>query len=278
MKMQQRYEASPREVERMNTAELRNDFLMESLFEAGKAHFVYSHYDRMVIGGVIPAGSPVELSNYETLKSEYFLERREMGIINVGGSGTITADGETFKLEKKSCLYLAKGTQKVSFQSDNSGNPAEYFLFSAPAHKAFKNTMYTKEDAAPVTLGAMETANHRTIYKYIHGAGIDSCQVVMGLTDLQPGSVWNTMPAHTHDRRSEVYLYFDVPADQGVMHFMGQPQETRHMWVRDRQAIISPPWSIHAGSGTTSYSFIWAMAGENKDFTDMDFIELKDIR
>lgn len=278
MTIPQRYEASPREVSRMNTAELRADFLLEDLFSPGAANFAYSHYDRMVVGGIIPGAEAIELANYDTLKSEYFLERREVGIINVGGQGTIVADGTLYPVEKLSCLYLAKGTKSVSFSSANAENPAEYFLFSAPAHHSFANTLYTKEDASPVTLGAMETANHRTIYKYIHNDGINSCQVVMGLTVLQPGSVWNTMPAHTHDRRSEVYLYFDVPEDQGVMHFMGEPQQTRHLWVRDRQAIISPPWSIHAGSGTTSYSFIWAMAGENKDFTDMDFIELKDIR
>lgn len=262
----------------MNTQELRADFLLESLFEKGSAHFVYSHYDRMVVGGIIPTETAIELANYETLKSEYFLERREMGIINIGGSGTIVADGSAYSLDKLSCLYLAKGTKSVAFSSDATDHPAQYYIFSAPAHHAFTNTLYTKEDASPVTLGAAETANHRTIYKYIHNDGINSCQVVMGLTVLQPGSVWNTMPAHTHDRRSEVYLYFDVPAGQGIMHFMGQPQETRHLWVKDRQAIISPPWSIHAGSGTTSYSFIWAMAGENKDFTDMDFFELSDIR
>lgn len=278
MTISQRYEASPREVMRMNTAELRADFLMESLFAPGEANFVYSHYDRMVAGGIIPTTTDLDLPKSETLKSDFFLQRREAGIINIGGKGNIIADGERYELNKLSCLYLAKGTESVAFQSDNSADPAHFFLFSAPAHQAFKNTLYTKEDAAPVTLGGSETANHRTIYKYIHNDGIDSCQVVMGLTVLKNGSVWNTMPAHTHDRRSEIYLYFDLPEEHGVMHFMGQPQETRHLWVRDRQAIISPPWSIHAGSGTASYSFIWAMAGENKDFTDMDFFELKDMR
>ncbi|WP_367391262.1 5-dehydro-4-deoxy-D-glucuronate isomerase [Lewinella sp. LCG006] len=276
--IEQRYEASPREVERMNTQELRNDFLVQNLFAAGEMNFVYSHYDRMVMGGATPTSAAIVLPNYETLKSEFFLQRRELGIINIGSSGSITADGETYKLDKLSCLYLGKGTKEVSFQSAAADSPAQFFLFSAPAHQPFPNKMFTKEDAAPVTLGATETANRRTIYKYIHDAGINSCQVVMGLTVLQDGSVWNTMPAHTHDRRSEVYLYFDVPENQGVMHFMGRPSETRHLWVSDREAIISPPWSIHAGSGTASYSFIWAMAGENKDFTDMDFIELKDIR
>lgn len=276
--MEQRYESSPKEVERMNTAELRSNFLAEKLFANGKANFLYSHYDRMVIGGIIPSGRAIKLSNYDELKSKFFLERREMGIINVGGKGSIVADGKTYKLDKLSCLYLGKGTKNVSFKSSSKTKPAKYFLFSAPAHQAHPNTLYTKEQALPFTLGSSETSNHRTIYKYIHGEGIQSCQVVMGLTVLQDGSVWNTMPAHTHDRRSEVYLYFDVPKNQGVMHFMGKPQETRHLWVQNDQAIISPPWSIHAGSGTASYSFIWAMAGENQDFADMDFIELKNIR
>jgi len=276
--MEQRYEASPREVERMNTKELRAEFLIESLFARGKANFVYSHYDRMVMGGIVPSGRAISLSNYDALKSKFFLERREIGIINVGGKGMITADGKTYEMEKLSCLYLGRGTKKISFKSKNKKTTAKYFTFSAPAHKAFPNTLYTKEKALPFTLGAVKTSNHRTIYKYIHGDGIKSCQIVMGLTVLQEGSVWNTMPAHTHDRRSEAYFYFDVPKDQGIMHFMGQPQETRHLWVQNNQAIISPPWSIHAGSGTTSYSFVWAMAGENQDFADMDFIKLKDIR
>lgn len=276
--MQQRYEASPREVERMNTQELRNDFLVESLFAEGTANFVYSHYDRMVMGGLVPTSEPIELPNYEALKSNFFLERREMGIINIGGKGSITADEKSYDLEKLSCLYLGKNTKGVHFSSESADTPAHFFIFSAPAHRDFPNRLFTKEKALPFTLGDTKTSNRRTIYKYIHNDGINSCQVVMGLTVLQEGSVWNTMPAHTHDRRSEVYLYFDVPENQGVMHFMGQPSETRHLWVQNQQAIISPPWSIHAGSGTASYSFIWAMAGENKDFTDMDFIELSRIR
>ncbi len=276
--MEQRYESSIKEVERMNTSELRSNFLVESLFTKGKANFVYSHYDRMVMGGIIPTSKVVNLSNYEALKSKFFLERREMGIVNIGGKGTIVADGKSYTMATLSCLYLGKGTKKVSFKSNLKNNQAKYFLFSAPAHVSFPNTLYTKEKAQPFALGASETSNHRTIYKYIHGDGIKSCQVVMGLTVLEKGSVWNTMPAHTHDRRSEVYLYFDVPKNHGVMHFMGQPQETRHLWIQNNQAIISPPWSIHAGSGTSSYSFIWAMAGENQDFSDMDFVALKDIR
>ncbi len=275
--MEQRYESNPRDVEVMNTEELRENFLMESLFEEGKAHFVYSHYDRMVSGGIIPTKSPIKLEKYDGLRSDYFLERREMGVINTGGNGKITVDGKTYDLHKLSCLYISRGSKEVTFTSDDAANPAQFFSFSAPAHKEYPTTLFTKEDASPVTLGSKETANLRTIYKYIHSAGIKSCQVVMGLTVLAEGCVWNTMPAHTHDRRSEVYLYFDIPNNQGVMHFMGEPTETRHLWVRDRQAIISPPWSIHAGSGTSSYSFIWAMAGENQDFTDMDQLTLDDI-
>ena len=276
--MEQRYESSPREVERMNTKELRENFLAENLFEAGKANFVYSHYDRMVMGGIIPTSGAITLGNYEELKSAFFLERREVGILNTGGSGEIIADGTTYKLDRLSCLYLGRGTKDVSFTSADSKSPATFFIFSAPAHKQFPNTLYTKEDAAPFELGSSEFSNTRTIYKYIHGDGIASCQVVMGLTSLKDGNVWNTMPAHTHDRRSEVYMYFDVPENNGVMHFMGKPQETRHLFVQDHQAIISPPWSIHSGSGTTNYSFIWAMAGENQDFSDMDFFEVATIR
>ena len=276
--MKQIYESNPREVKTMDTSQLRENFLMEHLFENGKANFVYSHYDRMVSGGIIPIDSTLTLGNYDELRSEFFLQRREMGVLNTGGKGSITVDGQKFELEKLSCLYISMGKKEIQFDSVDSSNPAKFFAFSAPAHHEYEATLYTKEDALPFTLGSKETSNLRTIYKYIHGEGIKSCQVVMGLTVLSPGCVWNTMPAHTHDRRSEVYLYFDVPSDQGVMHFMGQPKETRHLWVRDRQAIISPPWSIHAGSGTSSYSFIWAMAGENQDFGDMDQLTLDDIR
>jgi 4-deoxy-L-threo-5-hexosulose-uronate ketol-isomerase len=275
--MEERYESHPNEVEQMNTEELRENFLVESVFALGEANFTYSHYDRMVVGGVMPGADPMLLKDYDALKSKFFLERREMGIINVGASGTVLADGEEYKLEKLSCLYLGRGNQEVTFMSDDAESPAKFYCFSALAHAKFENKVYTKEDALPVTLGSSDTANERTIYKYIHNDGIGSCQVVMGLTVMHKGSVWNTMPPHTHDRRSEIYLYFDLPENHGVMHFMGEPDQTRHMWVQDDQAIISPPWSIHAGSGTANYSFIWAMAGENKDFTDMDFIELNDL-
>ncbi len=276
--MIQRYEASPREVERMNTAELRADFLAESLMVTGKSNFVYSHYDRMVLGAIVPSSRAITLSNYDALRSKFFLERREMGIINVGGKGTVVADGKTYKMDSLSCLYLGRGTKKVSFRSAGKKKFAKYFIFSAPAHKAYPNALCTHDKATEETIGSEATANHRTIFKYIHGDGIKSCQVVMGLTMVKEGSVWNTMPPHTHDRRSEVYFYFAVPKGQGVMHFMGEPQETRHLWVKNEQAVISPPWSIHAGSGTSNYSFIWAMAGENQDFGDMDFVPLGKLK
>jgi len=276
--MEQRYEASPREVMRMNTDELRADFLVQDLFKKGKANFMYSHYDRMVIGGMMPTTKALGLGKHDELRSKFFLERREAGFINIGGPGKIVADGKTFKVDKLGCVYLGRGTKKVSVNSTNSKKPACFFVFSGPAHVNHPNTSYTKEEATPVTLGSPATSNERTIYKYIHPAGIASCQIVMGLTVLADGSIWNTMPPHTHDRRSEAYLYFDVPKDQGIMHFMGQPTETRHLWMRDREAVLSPPWSIHAGAGTAPYSFIWAMAGENQDFTDMDFLDLNAIR
>ena len=276
--MQIRYESSPREVERMNTSELRENFLVEKVFGDDEINVVYSHYERLIVGGAKPVTKALNLPTYDALKSDYFLERRELGVINVGGKGKVTADGQVYELEKLSALYLGKGTENVSFESADAENPALFYLLSSPAHKELPTTLYTKEQALPMTIGAPETSNHRTVYKYIHNDGINSCQLVMGLTILHTGSIWNTMPPHVHDRRAEIYLYFDVEAAHGVMHFMGKPDETRHMWVRNHQAIISPPWSIHSGAGSASYSFIWGMAGENKDYTDMDFVDLNDLR
>lgn len=272
------YESSPREVAAMKTADLRENFLVENLFEENQIKLTYTHYDRMILGGVMPVNQELLLDTYPALKSTYFLERREIGIINVGGPGTIKVDDQEFSVEKLSCVYIGKGTQNVSFASGDSGNPAKFFVLSTPAHHTYENMMFTKEQASPVNLGAAETSNNRTIYKYIHNDGIMSCQLVMGLTVLSTGSIWNTMPPHVHDRRSEVYCYFDVPENQGVMHFMGDPSETRHMWIQNHQAIISPPWSIHSGAGSANYSFIWGMGGENKDFTDMDFVNLNELR
>lgn len=275
--MQTRYASSPKEVAAMNTAELRENFLIESLMEADKINFVYAHFDRVVTGTAMPI-QPIALPTYNDLKSDYFLERREMGVINIGGDGVIIADGKKYPLSKLDCLYMGLGTKDVVFTSVDAANPAQFVLLSTPAHRDCTNKLMKKEDASPVELGAVETANQRTIYKYIHAEGLRSCQLVMGLTVLKTGSVWNTMPAHVHDRRTEIYFYFDVPEAHRVVHFMGQPQETRHMFIANNQAIISPPYSIHSGCGTASYSFIWAMAGENYTFTDMDFVEIKDLR
>jgi len=266
-----RHASSPLETAAMSTETLRSNFLIETLFDPGAIHLTYSHYDRVIAGGAMPTGIPLVLPEVPELRAVHFLERRELGIINVGYSGTVQAGGQTFALDKLDCLYLGKGTEGVSFGSNDPAKPARFFLLSAPAHHIYPARRMTAADAAPARLGAAATANDRTIYKYIHPDGIASCQLVMGLTVLEPGSVWNTMPPHTHDRRMEVYCYFDVPDGQRVLHLMGQPDQTRHLWVDNHQAIISPPWSIHAGCGTTAYSFIWGMAGENQSFADMDF-------
>jgi 4-deoxy-L-threo-5-hexosulose-uronate ketol-isomerase len=276
--MQIRFESSRKEVSKMNTDTLRENFLVENIFETNKVRFVYSHYDRVIIGGAVPTTTPLPLPNFDSLKANYFLERREIGIINIGGDGKITVDGVTYNISKLGCLYIGKGTQEVSFSSIDSSKPAAFYLLSSPAHQTYPTTLFTKENATPVTVGSMETSNHRTIYKYIHMDGIQSCQLVMGLTVLQTGSVWNTMPAHVHDRRMEAYCYFDVPENHRVLHLMGDPDETRHLVVANRQAVISPPWSIHSGCGTSNYSFIWGMAGENKDYTDMDIIPINDLK
>lgn len=266
--------SSPGEVAQMNTEKLRAQFLLEGLFQPGQVILNYSHYDRMIIAGVVPAGTTLSLGNPAELRAEYFLERRELGIINVGGSGTVSSSAGSFDLNKLDCLYLGKGTREVQFSSVSEAEPAQFFLLSAPAHRVCQASLMRAEQANPNQLGSTQTANARTIYKYIHPDGIESCQLVMGLTVLENGSVWNTMPPHTHDRRMEAYFYFDVPAGQRVLHLMGQPEQTRHLWISNHQAIISPPWSIHAGCGTMAYSFIWGMAGENQSFTDMDPVAL----
>ena len=276
--MQERFACSPQEVKGMNTAQLRDNFLLQDLFGNDEINFVYSHYDRMIAGGAMPVNESILLSTYEQLKSSFFLERREMGIINVGGDGTVAGDGTDYGLSKLDCLYLGRGIKEVSFSSANAAQPARFFILSAPAHKEFPSSVMKSSKSTPVELGSQETANERTIFKYIHEDGIKSCQLVMGLTILKKGSVWNTMPAHTHNRRMEVYLYFDVKEEHRVMHFMGEPTETRHLVVGDGEAIISAPWSIHSGCGTTNYSFIWGMAGENQSFADMDAVAIKDLK
>jgi 4-deoxy-L-threo-5-hexosulose-uronate ketol-isomerase len=260
------------------TDKIRERFLLDGLKEKDKANFVYSHYDRMVTGLITPQKQTVTLGNFDILRSEYFLERREMGIINVGGEGEIIADGTSYQLAKLDALYLGKGVKEVSFSSKDVSNPAVYYILSAPAHKTYSTSYVQNKDVFSAKLGALETANERTIMRYIHKDGIQSCQLVMGLTILSVGSVWNTIPPHTHDRRMEVYFYFDVEEEQRVFHYMGEPTETRHIVVANHEAVLSPTWSIHAGSGTKNYSFIWGMAGENLDYADMDLIAVKNLK
>lgn len=268
--MEIRFQNSPAETRQMTTAQIRENFLVQNLMKAGEVVLVYSHYDRMIVGGITPVSEPLTLPNHPELRADYFLERREAGIINVGGDGVIIADGTTYALRKMDCVYLAKGTKEVSFMSADNNNSAQYYFLSAPAHHAYPCRLMKKEEASPVTIGDPSTSNRRSIYKYIHLEGIQSCQLVMGLTVLDTGSVWNTMPAHTHTRRMEVYFYFDVAPEHRVIHFMGEPTETRHIITANHEAIISPPWSIHSGCATANYGFIWGMAGENLVYSDMD--------
>ncbi|MBO0356400.1 5-dehydro-4-deoxy-D-glucuronate isomerase [Hymenobacter sp. BT186] len=276
--MTQRYAISPRETAAMNTQQLRENFLIEDVFVAGEIELVYTHYDRMIVGGATPTTEPLTLPCPENLKADFFLQRRELGILNTAAPGTVTVDGTVYELGNQDCLYVGKDAKEVVFASTDGNQPAKFYLLSAPAHHAYPTRRMTQAEATPVELGTPETANERTIYKYIYLEGIQSCQLVMGLTRLKPGSVWNTMPSHVHDRRMEAYLYFDLPENQRVLHMMGQPQETRPLWVSSGQAILSPPWSIHTGCGTSNYTFIWGMAGENLEYTDMDLVTIHDLR
>lgn len=276
--MEIRFQNSPEETKQMDTQQLRKHFLVENLMQNDTVQLVYSHYDRMIVGGVKPVNKAVQLSNEPELRADYFLERREIGIINVGAKGIVTADGKKYELDKLDCLYLGKGTKKVTFASLNKKGPALFYLLSTPAHHKYVNRLMKKEKASPVNLGDVSASNKRTIYKYIHLDGIKSCQLVMGLTVLEPGNVWNSVPPHTHTRRMEVYFYFDVPESQRVFHFMGQPTETRHLLMSNNEAVISAPWSMHFGCGTSNYGFIWGMAGENQVFSDMDGVQVKEIK
>lgn len=268
--MEIRFQNSPAETRQMTTAQLRENFLVQNLMQDDSVQLVYSHYDRVIIGGAKPVNKTLALPNHPELRADFFLQRRELGIINVGGAGLIIADGKEFTTNKLDCVYLGKDTKEVKFKSKSKKDPAIFYLLSAPAHHKYPNKLMTKEKASPVNLGDAATSNKRTIYKYIHLDGIKSCQLVMGLTVLENGSVWNSVPPHTHTRRMEVYFYFDVPADHRVFHFMGEPQETRHIVMANHEAVISAPWSMHFGCGTSNYGFIWGMAGENQVFTDMD--------
>jgi 4-deoxy-L-threo-5-hexosulose-uronate ketol-isomerase len=273
-----RFAVSPKEAKQMNTEELRTNFLIDNIFSADEVKLVLSHFDRFITAGAMPVSQKIALPNPENLKAAYFLERREIGIINVGGKGVVTADGVTFELDYKEALYIGKGTKEVFFESLDANKPAKFYLNSAPAHHTFSTKKVTKSDAEIVVLGSLETANHRTINKMLVNSVVETCQVQMGMTELKTGSVWNTMPAHTHDRRMEVYFYFEIPENQSVCHFMGEPQETRHIWMQNNQAVISPNWSIHSGAGTSNYTFIWGMGGENLDYGDMDHCAINDLK
>ena len=277
-----RYSANQRDFKRYTTEETRQEFLIENLKVANEVVAVYSHVDRMVTLGCMPTTEVVSIDKgidiWANFGTQYFLERREIGIFNIGGAGTITADGETFKMGYKDCLYITKGTKEVTFASDDAENPAKFYMVSAPAHKSCKTTFIPIEKAAKRPLGAMETSNKRTINQFIHPDVLETCQLSMGMTVLDPGSVWNTMPSHTHERRMEIYMYFEIPENNVVFHMMGEGNETRHIVMQNEQAVISPSWSIHSGAGTSNYTFIWAMGGENQAFDDMDNIPTTELK
>jgi len=272
-----RYASSPEAVKQYDTKALRNEFLISNLMEKGKINLTYTHYDRYIAGGAVP-DNPLKLEAIDPLKASYFLERRELGIINAGASGSVEVDGTVYTLAHKDALYVGRGAKEVIFKSDDSDKPAKFYLNSAPAHTSYQTKKVSLGDANKLELGSLETANHRTVNQMIIGGIVTTCQLQMGMTELKTGSVWNTMPAHVHDRRMEVYFYLDVPEGQSVCHFMGQPQETRHIWMQHHEAVISPPWSIHCGSGTSNYTFIWGMAGENLDYNDMDVAKITELR
>ncbi len=276
-KYQVRCASSPKAVKLYDTQQLREEFLIDNLMEEGKINLTYSHYDRYITGSAVPL-EPLKLETIDPLKAQYFLERRELGIINVGGIGTVEVDGAIYELGLKDALYIGSGNKEVIFKSNDIKNPAKYYINSAPAHTNYPTKKVSKAEANKIELGSLETANHRTVNQMIIGGIVTTCQLQMGMTELKTGSVWNTMPAHVHDRRMEVYFYLDIPENQAVCHFMGEPQETRHIWMSNHQAVISPPWSIHSGSGTSNYTFIWGMAGENLDYGDMDVCKITDLR
>lgn len=277
--MELRYPAHPDAVKTFTTDELRQHFLIETLFAPGAIQMVYSHIDRIITGGAAPVDAPLALAgDPKTLGAGFFLERREMGVVNVAGPGAITVDGRVFPMTKLDGLYVGRGAREVTFASADPADPARFYFSSTPAHASYPTTHIPISEAAPAHLGSLANSNERTIYKYIHPDGVQSCQLVLGVTLLEPNNMWNTMPAHTHVRRMEVYFYFDVAGDNVVFHLMGEPDETRHLVVRNQQAVISPSWSIHAGVGTGNYSFIWAMAGENQTFSDMDPVGMADLR
>ena len=287
--MELRTAASPKDVKHYTTDRLREEFLIDDLFQKDVIKLVYSHIDRIITGSAVPVKEKLVLTAGDELRADYFLQRREMGVINIGGAGVITIDGKDYTVNYKEGMYIGMGAKDISFASADAANPAKFYLNSAPAHKSYPTVLIKPEgtpedgvvivkDENKVELGCLADANHRTICKYILPGQVESCQLVMGMTKLEEGSVWNTMPCHTHDRRMEVYLYFDMKEDALVFHYMGEPTETRHIVMKNEQAVISPSWSIHSGCGTRAYTFIWGMVGENQAFDDMDGVAMGDIR
>ncbi len=286
--MELRTACSPMDEKHYDTQRLRQEFLIDDLFKPDEIKLVYSHIDRIITGSAVPVKGSLKLTAGDELRAEYFLQRREMGVINIGGAGTITIDGKEYVVDYKQGMYIGMGARDISFASADSQNPAKFYINSAPAHKTYPTVLIKREgtpsddvviikDENKKELGSLEESNHRVINKYILPGQVETCQLEMGMTELKPGSVWNTMPCHTHDRRMEVYLYFDIPQDAIVMHFMGEPTETRHIVMRNEQAVISPSWSIHSGCGSQAYTFIWGMVGENQDFDDMDDVAMTDL-
>lgn len=287
--MELRTASSPRDVKHYTTERLREEFLIQGLFAADEIKLVYSHIDRIITGAATPVSKKLELTAGDELRAEYFLQRRELGVINIGGEGKVIIDGKEYVVSSRDGMYIGMGSKEIAFESIDPENPAKFYLNSAPAHKTYPTVLIKREgtpedgvvivkDSNKVELGSLEESNHRVICKYILPGQVESCQLVMGMTSLKPGSVWNTMPCHTHDRRMEVYLYFDLPEDAFVMHYMGEPNETRHIVMRNEEAVISPSWSIHAGSGSRAYTFIWGMVGENQAFDDMDAVAMQDLK
>lgn len=272
-----RYATHPDDYKKYDTQTLRKHYHVSGLFRPDVVALTYTHYERLIVGGAMPVSGPLPLETIEPLKAEHFLDRRELGAINIGGPGSISVDGERYPIGKREALYVGAGNREVAFSSDDPEQPARFYLNSAPAHKVFPVRKVGMEEADSVRLGSGETCNDRTINKLLVNSVLETCQLQMGLTEFHPGSVWNTMPAHVHDRRMEAYFYFDLPEDQAVCHFMGPREETRHLWMKNEEAVVSPPWSMHCGVGTSSYVFIWGMAGENLDYGDMDHCEPHEI-
>lgn len=278
MKYEVRYACHPQDFKSYDTSRIREEFLVSDLFMADEIKMVYSMYDRYIVGGAMPINKTLKLEPFDELKAEFFLQRRELGVINVGGDAKVTADGAVYELKYKEALYLGSGVKDVTFESADSSKPAHLYINSAPAHKSLPSKHVTLKDANVLQMGALESSNERQINQMLIKEVIETCQLQMGMTELKPGSVWNTMPAHTHLRRMEAYFYFEVPDNQAICHFMGQPDETRHIWMKNEEAVLSPSWSIHSAAGTSNYIFIWGMAGENLDYTDMDIRQPNELK